>query len=527
MQPVGTADEKAMLARLNGVPALLILMVLILIGTAWRLGLGEFKGEEGRRAIAAREMISSGDGVVPTVWGEPYLNKPPGYPWAVAASSIVTGEVNPLAVRIPAYLSFVGLAIVMFFLGRRWGGNEGGLLTSFLFVSSIEMQKKAMIGETDLMLTLGIAVYALGMLDREWKVRHLFLACGGLLIAGFAKGPAALPFVAGLILCRFLRDGYSLRGLVFSVGPPLFMGASLGLWYLLVQNRLAEIDVLSYWQSETLRNRKGEAALFSPRHMLEFAIGSVLGMIPAVLVLLDPRRWLSSWREKHWPKAAILASLGVPSLIFFFWPDTQPRYLLPLMPILCFWAGTYLISCQEGLGIRIFSFLLRTLLCLGAVWVFIEAWWGTSQQVMDLTLSAAWGITVWAMATLGIALIPENRCRVLSAGALSRILLLLFSVSVIQLVWIVPIRTAETPAGDFAGWVEERVPESETVWVAVEDHWNELATIQRSLRGRSLASAEESGGWILEEVPDNRSQDSWRLKNKWVSLKPWTQEGSK
>ena len=110
MQPVGTADEKAMLARCSGVPALLILIILILIGTAWRLGSGEFKGEEGRRAIAAREMISSGDGVVPTVWGLPYLNKPPGYPWAVAASSFVTGEVNPLAVRIPAYLSFVGLA---------------------------------------------------------------------------------------------------------------------------------------------------------------------------------------------------------------------------------------------------------------------------------------------------------------------------------------------------------------------------------------------------------------------------------
>ena len=292
-----------------------------------------------------------------------------------------------------------------------------------------------------------------------------------------------------------------------------------------MQNRLAEIDVLSYWQSETLRNRKGEAALFSPRHMLEFALGSVLGMIPAVLVLLEPKRWLSSWREKHWPKAAILASLGVPSLIFFFWPDTQPRYLLPLMPILCFWAGTYLVSFQEGMGIRLFSFLLRILLCLGAVGVFYEVWWGTYETVV--TLPVAWGISAWSLATLGIALIPENRCRVLSAGALSRILLLLFSVSVIQLVWIVPIRTAETPAGDFAGWVEEQVPESETVWVAVEDHWNELATIQRSLRGRSLVSAEESGGWILEEAPDNRSQDAWRLKNKWVSLKPWTQEGSK
>ena len=168
MRSESTTAENVMLARCSGVPALLILLVLLLVGTAWRLGLGEFKGEEGRRAIAAREMISSGDGVVPTVWGEPYLNKPPGYPWAVAISSGLTGEVNPLAVRIPAYLSFVGLAVAMFFLGRRWGGNEGGLLTSFLLVSSIEMQKKAMIGETDLMLPLGIAVYALGMLDREW-----------------------------------------------------------------------------------------------------------------------------------------------------------------------------------------------------------------------------------------------------------------------------------------------------------------------------------------------------------------------
>ena len=69
MQLVGTADEKAMLVRWSGVPALLILLVMLLIGTAWRLGSGEFKGEEGRRAIAAREMISSGDAMLPTVWG--------------------------------------------------------------------------------------------------------------------------------------------------------------------------------------------------------------------------------------------------------------------------------------------------------------------------------------------------------------------------------------------------------------------------------------------------------------------------
>lgn len=526
MQLVGTADEKAMLVRWSGVPALLILLVMLLIGTAWRLGSGEFKGEEGRRAIAAREMISSGDAMLPTVWGEPYLNKPPGYPWAVAISSFFTGKVNPLAVRLPAFFSLVGLAVAMFFLGRRWGGVEGGLLTSVLMVFSIEMQKKAMIGETDLLLTFGISLHALGMLAPEWKLRHFILCCAGLLVAGFAKGPAALPFVAGLVLCRFLRDRFSMRWLVFSTGPLLLLGAALGLWYFQVQQRLAEVDVLYYWQSETMRTRIGSAPALSPRHMIELVLGSILGMIPAMLVLLDPKRWISTWEDQSWPKASILASVLVPSLIFLLWPATQPRYLLPLMPILCGWAGLFFLSQEEGRGIRLFSVLLRILMTVGAVFVVYEAWWGTREDV-SLTTADSTGLTLWAMATLSIALMQENRARVLHKPALSRILLLMFSLSVIQLIWIVPMRTADTPGTDFARWVEERVPESETIWLAVEGHWNELAMVGRSIKWKPSARMEGAGGWILEETPENRDQDGWNLKGTWVSLKPWTGEGSK
>ena len=85
----------------------LILALFLLVATLFTLSLPhrELYGEEGRRVMAAREMLSSGDFVLPTVSGEPYLNKPPLYPWMTAMIGFVKGEVDAIAVRIPALVA--------------------------------------------------------------------------------------------------------------------------------------------------------------------------------------------------------------------------------------------------------------------------------------------------------------------------------------------------------------------------------------------------------------------------------------
>jgi len=529
-------DRDGTLARFCGVPILLIFLVLLLLATGLSFGSGEFKGEEGRRAIAAREMISSGDYLVPTVWGQPYLNKPPGYPWLVALCGHLTGGVNPQVVRIPAFLSFLGLAILMYFLGRRWGGVEGGILTAFLMVSSIEMQKKAMIGETDMLLTIGIALYALGMIDREWKWSHGICACSGLLIAGFAKGPAALPFVGGIILALFLKDGYSRRLLWISVGPLLVMGATLSLWYLLLQNRLADLDVWSHWQSETLRQRLGETTILSSQHLWEFVFGTVLGFLPSSLVLLEPKRWLSSWKENGWPRAAILSALLVPFVIFFFWPGTQPRYLLPLMPLMCGWAGYYFLTQKEGLGIRLFSWIFRVLMTTGGAFVLYLAWFNSEFLGMAPSISQSILLTIAALTTVTIALISENQCKMVQGGALSRILLLTIIASAFNFIWVIPTRKAEAPARhsaettvrDFAQWIESRVPATSTVWLDVNHNWNELASVDRSIIWITESDQGDAEDWVLKKADPEGDPDAMQMSSgTWVVLKPWSEKETK
>src|SRR5689334_562644 len=50
-----------------------------------QLNARDLRHEEGRRAIPASEMLRSHDFIMPTIYGEPYLNKPPLYFWIAAA----------------------------------------------------------------------------------------------------------------------------------------------------------------------------------------------------------------------------------------------------------------------------------------------------------------------------------------------------------------------------------------------------------------------------------------------------------
>src|SRR5262245_25480219 len=78
--------------------------------------------DEFRYAEVPREMLSSGDFVVPRLDGVLYFEKPPlGY-WLVAASMSTFGE-NAVAVRLPFTLATLLTAAIVFALTRRFGSG--------------------------------------------------------------------------------------------------------------------------------------------------------------------------------------------------------------------------------------------------------------------------------------------------------------------------------------------------------------------------------------------------------------------
>ena len=79
--------------------------------------------DEGRYVGVAWEMLQSGDWLVPTLDGFPFLHKPPLFYWLSALSMEIFGAF-PWAARLPSWLAATGATCALFAFLRRWSGSQ-------------------------------------------------------------------------------------------------------------------------------------------------------------------------------------------------------------------------------------------------------------------------------------------------------------------------------------------------------------------------------------------------------------------
>jgi len=123
--------------------------------------------DEGRYAEIAREMVETGNWLVPHIWYVPHLDKPPFTYWAVAASLSVFG-VNEWAVRLPLALAGLSAAYATFLLVRSVAGAATGRLAVLVFVTSALPWVMARMLTTDIFLTQFIA-WAIYCFWQSWR----------------------------------------------------------------------------------------------------------------------------------------------------------------------------------------------------------------------------------------------------------------------------------------------------------------------------------------------------------------------
>ena len=102
-------------------PALALLLLAVLAFLPF-FDFPEWRGTEARRVQIAAEMVSSGDYIVPRLWGEETHAKPPFYYWVLAASFHLFG-VHAWSARLPSVLGFWMLALIAIRFVRRWHGH--------------------------------------------------------------------------------------------------------------------------------------------------------------------------------------------------------------------------------------------------------------------------------------------------------------------------------------------------------------------------------------------------------------------
>src|SRR5262249_35249726 len=116
-------------------------------------GARTFTGHECYVAEAAREMLATGDWLVPRIAGHPWLEKPPLPHWIVATVGSM-GGVDEFTARLPsAAIALLGVVLITQ-LAVHWGGVTRGLLTGFIQATTVYTATYAHLAESDIYLWL-------------------------------------------------------------------------------------------------------------------------------------------------------------------------------------------------------------------------------------------------------------------------------------------------------------------------------------------------------------------------------------
>ena len=172
-------------------------------------------------AQSAREMAGTGDRLIPTLDGRPWLEKPPLGTWLIAASRRLLGE-SEASARLPSAVAAALLALAVARLAARRLGADLGLLAGCVQATTCWAVARGRLAEADILLA-AIVAWAFLALDRvrlgEARWRWAFFALLG--ASSLAKGVgfgAALILGATAALLVWDRDRRAFRALLSPIG---------------------------------------------------------------------------------------------------------------------------------------------------------------------------------------------------------------------------------------------------------------------------------------------------------------------
>src|SRR5262249_15545365 len=130
-------------------------------------GYDHLTDDEIRYAEAGRQMVESGDWIIPEFNGYPRYQKPILFYWLQAFAQGTLGR-TPWAARLPAALAGTFLVLLVALLGKILWGQRGGLWSGIVFGVSVEIVLLSRMVMTDVVLLLfvqcGLACFYLAQL---------------------------------------------------------------------------------------------------------------------------------------------------------------------------------------------------------------------------------------------------------------------------------------------------------------------------------------------------------------------------
>jgi 4-amino-4-deoxy-L-arabinose transferase-like glycosyltransferase len=343
----GTPDPDA---RVRLVPLLLVALLPAILLYPCRDFL-LLEPDEGRYAQIPKEMLDRGEWVVPTLQGEPYLDKPPLMYWLVRLSYEAFGVSESAARLVPALCVHLTI-LAVYLLGRRSVGARAAFWAAMLLTVAPGYIGVARLLLLDGLLTLCVTLSVLcgfeavrtGRLKLGWWLASAL--CSGL---GFlTKGPISEvllfpPLLAFALLSRSTaRVGW--RHLL------LFAAVVVGVnvpWYVAIYLRQPEFLRYFFWEHNVMRFLRPFDHLqpvwyYAPILLGGFLPGVVIGVAYLRSLVFTPSPSDPHALTPRSPAGGFWLLAGLWCVVFFSLSGSKlPTYILPAFPPLCLALGEF------------------------------------------------------------------------------------------------------------------------------------------------------------------------------------------
>jgi 4-amino-4-deoxy-L-arabinose transferase-like glycosyltransferase len=169
---------------------------------------GLWEPDEARYAEIAREMLQSGNRLVPHLNYVAYIEKPPLLYWLTTLSFWIFG-VSEFAARLPVALSAIAGILATYFFALRAFGRRHAILAAAILATIPLYALMAQVLTTDMMLTALVTIATFSLyLHWDEGGRWCWIAYVAMGLAVMTKGPvgAAIPILSMLLWLAFNRE---------------------------------------------------------------------------------------------------------------------------------------------------------------------------------------------------------------------------------------------------------------------------------------------------------------------------------
>jgi 4-amino-4-deoxy-L-arabinose transferase-like glycosyltransferase len=308
--------------------------------------------DEPRFALVAKEMVTSGQWLIPMRGGEIYPDKPPIFMWCIALFYLVTGSLSVAMLLPSAIASLITLALT-YRLARALADEKTAIFSMLLLLLSPQFVIQAKFAQIDALVACFIWVGVYGFvrhfcIAKSWRWYYMAWAAMGLGI--ITKGVGFLPVLI-FIPFSFLAFKHQLpskRWEKRALFGPLIMLAVILVWLgpVLYLGVYQQDPMIQQYLSNILLKQTAQRYANAWHHIEPwyYYIVKVIPLfwLPSIVVLVLKRKDLKLALNEH-PAFFALAFWVVLVVIFFSYsPGKRGVYVLPALPAVAMIAGLLL-----------------------------------------------------------------------------------------------------------------------------------------------------------------------------------------